>query len=314
MKWEKKGFIWSPSGEYDFMNSHTSPINAVLVDDVIRVYFSSRGKIDKDGNYTSYPCYVDLNRNNPQEIVNICKKPIIELGDSGYFDEHGIMVAKSIKYKEELWMYYMGWQRHANKKAPYQVSLGLAKSYDNGRSFKKYSKGPIMCKDIYDPISIGNVYTIIKDDIWYMYYTSYSRWEYNGIKATPEYNIKLATSRDGIIWEKRNIVIISEDKNGGVATPCVFKYRGKYRMLFGYRKSYSPNGQTAGYKIGYAESDDLVHWTRNDEPEIINPSTEGWDSEMICYPDVLEIDGKIYMFYCGNGFGATGFGYAELVE
>ena len=41
-------------------------------------------------------------------------------------------------------------------------------------------------------------------------------------------------------------------------------------------------------------------------------SENGWDSEMVCYPHILKIDGKYQMFYCGNGFGFEGFGYAEL--
>jgi hypothetical protein len=35
---------------------------------------------------------------------------------------------------------------------------------------------------------------------------------------------------------------------------------------------------------------------------------------MICYPCVVEVDGRTLMFYNGNGFGQTGFGYAVLEE
>jgi hypothetical protein len=41
-------------------------------------------------------------------------------------------------------------------------------------------------------------------------------------------------------------------------------------------------------------------------------SEEGWDAEMISYPHVFELDGKIYMFYLGNQVGREGFGMAEL--
>jgi len=32
----------------------------------------------------------------------------------------------------------------------------------------------------------------------------------------------------------------------------------------------------------------------------------------MCYPSAYAIDDRVLMFYCGNGFGAEGFGYAEL--
>ena len=34
---------------------------------------------------------------------------------------------------------------------------------------------------------------------------------------------------------------------------------------------------------------------------------------MICYPNVIECDGRIVMFYNGNGFGQSGIGCAEWV-
>jgi hypothetical protein len=35
---------------------------------------------------------------------------------------------------------------------------------------------------------------------------------------------------------------------------------------------------------------------------------------MTCYPSVLAINDRIVMIYNGNGFGQTGFGYAELED
>ena len=313
MKWEKKGKIFEANAQYPFMNSHTCPVNAVVIDDKIRVFFSSRAIPDNNGNFISYPCYVDLDKNNPKQILKICEKPILELGKRGMFDEYGIMIYKSIWFEDKLYLYYGGWQRMASKESPYQVLLGLAVSEDKGESFYKISDGPVIGTDIYDPLSIGNIYIVIKNNTWHMFYTTYKRWEYNGVKATPEYNIKLATSKDGIHWNKENKVIIEENERGGIATPCVFEHAGKYKMLFGYRKPYV-NNLPGGYRIGYAESNDLFNWNRKDEEAGIDISQVGWDSEMICYPDVIKIDNKILMFYCGNGYGKSGFGYAELIQ
>ena len=51
---------------------------------------------------------------------------------------------------------------------------------------------------------------------------------------------------------------------------------------------------------------------RNDSLAGIDVSDEGWDSEMISYPHVFELDGNVYMFYLGNQVGRMGFGLAIL--
>lgn len=312
MKWIKKGFIFKAENQSPFMCIYASPVAALPLKNIIRIFFSSRSNLDKDGNYISYPTYIDVDKKDPTKILNINKKPIIALGKPGRFDENGILLAKYLIFNEKIYMYYMGWQRLSSKKTPYQVLLGLAISSDNGNTFKKVSEGPILGMDYHDPISIGNVDFLIKDSIIHMYYTSFSEWENNGIKATPSYNIKHATSSDGIFWQKDGKIIIAEDKNGGVATPSVFEYNGKYIMLFGYRKPYDENNLIGKYRIGYAESNDLINWTRDDSKAGIDVSESGWDSEMVCYPHVVKVDDKYLMFYCGNGFGQLGFGYAEL--
>ena len=74
--------------------------------------------------------------------------------------------------------------------------------------------------------------------------------------------------------------------------------------------SYKTLDQT--YRIGYAESDDGINWTRFDERAGITISEEGWDSEMIEYPYVFNHKGKKYMAYNGNGYGQNGAGLAVL--
>ena len=71
---------------------------------------------------------------------------------------------------------------------------------------------------------------------------------------------------------------------------------------------YSYRGEK--YRIGYAESEDGIVWTRKDNESGIGVSSEGWDSEMIDYPVVFKHKDDVYMLYCGNGYGKTGFGLA----
>ena len=55
---------------------------------------------------------------------------------------------------------------------------------------------------------------------------------------------------------------------------------------------------------------DGLHWDRKDNDVGIKRSTQGWDCEMIEYGYVQQLHNATYLFYNGNGFGATGFGYA----
>ena len=64
------------------------------------------------------------------------------------------------------------------------------------------------------------------------------------------------------------------------------------------------------YRIGYADSADGVRWERKDHLAGIDISGEGWDANMIAYPHVLDWRGQRFLFYNGNGFGKSGFGYA----
>jgi beta-xylosidase len=124
----------------------------------------------------------------------------------------------------------------------------------------------------------------------------------------------MATSSDGIRWTKLNTDLIDSrvEADEAQASPDVFYANGKYHMFFCYRYSAHFRGREHGYRIGYASSTDLTSWVRDDSKAGIDVSESGWDSEMISYPHVFELDGKTYMAYLGNEVGRHGFGLAVL--
>ena len=150
--------------------------------------------------------------------------------------------------------------------------------------------------------------------MWYIYGT---RWIKDTVEDAPQrvYKIVHATSPDGISWEKEGKHIISDVLNVDEcqALPTVIRFNDRYHMFFCFREATNFRKiKERGYRIGYAYSDDLIHWTRADEAVGIQPSEVGWDADMMCYPHVFHCHGKIYLLYNGNEFGRFGFGIALL--
>jgi hypothetical protein len=147
-----------------------------------------------------------------------------------------------------------------------------------------------------------------------MWYTSGSEWKIINGKPEIYYHIKYATSQNGIDWTRENISCIKPDTPyEATARPSVIFENGLYKMWYSRRDiiDFRTNFKH-GYRAGYAESKDGINWQRLDELVGIDISTkvDDWDSDAIAYPYVININGQLIMFYNGNGFGKTGFGYA----
>lgn len=314
-KWKKIGRIFNPEDITDkpWLNSHAQAPAVLKYDNFIRVYFSCRPLPDENGQYVSYSAYVDLNRKNLSEIVNIAKQPILKLGDKGTFDEFGTYPTSVIRKNDTVLAYYGGWTRCES--VPFNVAIGLAISYDDGVTFKKAGNGgPILSYSLNEPFILSGPKIRQYNDLYYLFYIAGRTWIENNGKPEPVYKIRMAHSNDGFNWEKADKDLIESklEDNEAQASPDVFFHNNKYHMFFCYRYGLDFRGKEKGYRIGYASSIDLINWHRDDNKAGIDVSEEGWDSEMISYPHVFELDGKIYMMYLGNQVGKYGFGLAEL--
>jgi hypothetical protein len=149
-----------------------------------------------------------------------------------------------------------------------------------------------------------------------MWYTSGTEWKLVNGKPEIWYHIKYAHSRNGIDWERDNVLCIPpSNKFEATARPSVIHHNGKYLMWYSKRSivNFRDNPKSQ-YRAGYAESFDGINWERKDNLAGIDVSDSGWDSEAIAYPYVIDAGDKLLMFYNGNGFGKTGFGYAEVLK
>ena len=312
-KWKKLGKIFDPTKitNKSWMQEFAQAPATLIFDDFVRVYFSCRGKRDNYGQYISNSAFVDLDKKNLFNIINIAKEPIIKLGNKGCFDEFGIYPVSVIREGKEIWAYYGGWTRCES--VPFDTAIGFAKSKNNGVSFEKLGDGPLVSSSLYEPFNIGSARIRKFNNIYYLFYVAGQKWII--VKGKPEMvlRIRMAISKNGLNWIKHDKNLIAEisGRYESQAGPDVFYANGKYHMFFDYWNPITFR-DTKSRKIGYAYSVDLINWCRGDSKAGIDVSKSGWDSEMLAYPHVFEINGKIYMLYLGNEVGRYGFGLSEL--
>ena len=305
MAWRRIGHIFDPAAHPEWAHSHAQVPTALVLSDVIRVYYADR---DVDGK--SYTTFVDLDREDPMAIRYFHKLPILDRGAPGTFDDDGIMPSYVMREGNRVLLYYSGWNRGVT--VPYRNSIGVAISEDDGRTFERLFDGPIMDRNAREPHIAVTPSIIREDGRWRMWYISGLRWVEIDGKMEPVYVIKYAHSSNGIDWTRPNHLCIPQRHDlEAFSHPTVLKIGGEYRMWYCFRDSRDYRDGAGAYRIGYATSIDGLGWERKDHAGGLDVSPSGWDSTMTSYPYAFELDGRVFMLYNGNGFGRTGFGLAQ---
>lgn len=312
--WRKLGKVFTPQDVTGriWLKEFAQAPSTLVFEDFVRVYFSCRPQADENGQYVSYSAYLDLDRTDLFKIRHISDQPIMSLGGLGEFDEFGVYPVSVIRSGDEIRAYYAGWTRCES--VPFNVAIGMATSHNGGDTFTKYGTGPILPYSPDEPFVMSGPKIRRFNGTWYVWYIAGRKWKKIDGRAEPVYKIRMASSVDGIHWMKVNkdLILSRIEEDEAQASPDVFFANGKYHMFFCYRRSSHYRGKENGYRIGYASSINLIDWVRDDSKSGIDVSDAGWDSEMVSYPHVFDLDGKIYMFYLGDQVGRYGFGLASL--
>lgn len=317
MRWKKIGKIFDPT-QHELPNNckefAQSP-QVLLFDDFARVYFSTRER-ERTGKYLSHIAYADFDKKFTK-VIDVASKPVIKLGNLGCYDEHGIFPLNVLRTQNKLLGYIGGWSRRVSVSV--DGSIGVALSEDNGLTYRRCGDGPVISSSMNEPFLVGDPFVQHYDGVFHMWYIFGTAWKRFSAEVPPDrvYKIGQAISQDGIAWEKneegRQIVSNSLGEDESQALPTVIKIEGRYHMFFCYRQSFDfRKNKNRGYRIGHAFSDDLQSWTRDDANVGIDVSQGEWDSDMLCYPHIFEMDGEVYLMYNGNEFGRFGFGLAKL--
>ncbi|CAD6542146.1 hypothetical protein LMG24235_03751 [Paraburkholderia sabiae] len=277
----------------------------LLVDDrTIRIFLTVC-----DADNVGRPYFVDVDASDPTKIVGKSTGPLMQTGAPGAFDERGIVCAQVLRNPDgALMMYYSGFERSDSVR--YKIFMGLAKSVDNGENFIRVYDAPILGPTEAESMFRCAPFVIATERGYQMWYTAGSSWEIVSGKEVPRYSLKYLESTDGIDWGSEGVPCMrfGPDEHG-IGRPWITKSaEGKYQLYYSVRRI-----SLAAYRLGYAESDNGLDWSRMDNQLGLDVSPGSFDSDGMSYTALISAGDKTYCFYNGNGFGRDGFAVAELI-
>jgi len=293
LSWRKLGRVTTEPAAYPTVD---------LVDGGLRVYFSRRDELGRSRSY-----FMTVDPDDPLRLERTADRPIFDLGPPGTFDADGHAARCVVETPKGKLMYLIGWNR--SQSVPYHLSIGCARS-DDGRVWSKMP-GPVMDRSLDEPFFCTSPCVLHDGGLYRMWYCGALGWEMHDGRPEPIYRIHHAESRDGLSWRRTPHVCVDTFPGGdAIGWPVVWKDNGAYQMIFSYRgRALYRDDPAHGYRLGYGVSADGLRWDVRNEDFALDRSDEGWDSIMIAYP---ALHGE-FLFYNGNGFGATGIGLARRV-
>ena len=293
------------------MNSHAQVPTALVLEDRIRVYVSSRPKAG-----LSLTGYVDLDIAAPDKVIGISREAHPR--------------SRRSRLLRRAW-------RHAVRRGPGRASRApllqrleparrcrALPQYDRPRGQRGWRRlplsanvqGPVLDRSPGEPFSATSPCVVQHEGTWHTFYSSGLGWlEIDG-KWEHIYDLRHACSADGINWQRTPQPALPQTfAEEALTRPTILRRDdGRWDMWFSHRGSRNFRSDGDAYRIGFARSSDLWTWQRDDGAAGIDVSEAGFDSEMIAYPCVIRVGSRILMFYNGNGFGRDGFAWAEWSE
>lgn len=302
MLWEKKGIIFGACKNNEWMDNSALQPTPIVLGDVIRVFAGFR---DKNG--VGRVGFVDVDANDPSKILKVSDKPCLDVGEPGCFDDNGVVPCAIAKVEDKLYLFYAGYNIGYHVRMT--IFSGLAVSNDNGETFHRCSRVPVMERTENETL-FRVAHTVLWDDnAWKVYYGAGNRFIQGKKKTLPVYEIEYIQKESfAELNNEGKTILHNEGCEYRIGRPYVVKENGLYRMFF------CKGTEDITYRLAYAESKDGENWDRRDDKLNLDLSDTGWDSQMMAYPAFIRYKDKAFLFYNGNNYGYDGFGYAELLH
>lgn len=245
---------------------------------------------------------------------------VLDLGAKGAFDEYWCVLPCVHRIGGRWHLYYTGRHAHTGDGLQSFTGVGLAVS-DDLRQWTRHSDTPVLRGDGFErwPDNRGvaggaRILELPQADgsvLLRMHYTLANGKPHQDFIVHQEKHSVVAHSRDGITWTDRRIVLSArpEADYESAATIALNVWRSgdEWRALYA-----GISARNGAYTICEARSADGLAWDRGAPGENIAlpHGKAAWENKMTTYPNVIAENGKLRLFYCGNGYGATGIGTA----
>lgn len=304
MLWQKNGLVFDVSKDAPQGSTRAMvPTPVQINEETIRVFFTLC-----DSDNVGRPHFADVSANDPTRILQRSIGPVMEVGAAHSFDEHGVVPASFVRRADgSLLMYYSGFERGVTYR--YRIFTGLAISDDDGKSFRRLSRTPILDRSDAELMFRCAPFVLRDGDHYRMWYVAGSTWEIVHNKEVPRYVLKYLESEDGVAWGDEGALSMDlDDDEHGFGRPWVARDNETYRLFYSIRRR-----SLAAYSLGYAESTNGIDWERQDDRIGLSPTPGAFDSHGMSYTAPITVNGKTYCFYNGNDFGADGFAVATLL-
>ena len=251
---------------------------------------------------------MDVDANNPLNVLSVSKEPVVDLGIPGTFDDNGVFPGHVSKFNDKYYLYYTGFQLQT--KIPFTNFGGVAVAEENNPDqVKKFGHVPVLDRSNNGTCVRSGQTVLLENGIYKTWYSGGKDWENVGGKLRQTYDIYYTESSTPHEFPQSETLCFARDKSveHGLGRPNVIRVGDEYKMF------YTRRILNMKYTIGYAVSQDGINWKRKDDEIGIEHSQDGWDSEMVYFPCVLKVNEDYYMYYNGNNFGESGFGAARLL-
>jgi hypothetical protein len=305
--WRRKGLVVEPPAAAShawWASCAGIPTCLPLHDRLWRIWFGGRDAQGRAGVLCA-----DVDPADDMRVLAMRDVPGLERGGEGAFDSAGLWASAALEVDGRILLWYTGMR--LGREVPHELAIGLACSEDGGLTFRKVGAQPVLSSG--EPGFATTPCVRRLGTGFEMWYSAGTGWVDSGNGLEPTYDIRRAVSSDGVDWipDPFPVVALGGTAWAGLTRPWV--EAGADTIWFSARGAGSfrePSAQA--YRLQRAPlwagtvPAGAIETLRLEPP----PRPGDWDGWMQTCACIVPFGETRVMFYNGNGFSRTGFGYA----